>query len=139
MINTTGKTFQQVSDEIAAKLVQQGCQCTSDHDSDQCLYGDWLGNHCAAGWLLPPDLANRLDGTLGISMLLDEHSAEIGENAEFIAKYKRPMIYIQELHDVPEDYFRITIALRDLIPDFNGDAWLPWVKLIADERADAFD
>ena len=95
MIDTTGKTLQEVSDEIAAKLIEQGERCVNS--SGYCQYSNDKGQHCAVGWLLPED-DPRLMSTIGsVNDLLTFDN--LGVNDAFIRKHCKPLKWLQAFHD----------------------------------------
>jgi hypothetical protein len=121
MINTTGKTLQQVSDEIAGKLIKQGKQCLLGNG---CAYGDGEGNHCGIGWLLDESDEAVMRYVGGVNSLLGHHS-DLGSNDAFIRENYGVLDRVQLLHDDPSHSFHARTAITNL----NLDAWQPWLDL----------
>jgi hypothetical protein len=121
MIDTTGKTLQQVSDEIAGKLIKQGKKCTDD--VGKCGYGDGLGNHCGIGWLLDSTSKEVMLFAGNLGDLLEEHT-DLGINDAFIREHKMTLADIQILHDSPNPY-----DIQRVAKELNLDAWQPWFDL----------
>ena len=128
MIDTTGKTIQQVSDEIAAKVIGQGGQSISSNGF--CLYDDEKGRHCAVGWLMEKgsDAMKKLGG---LSDLLERPTdIDFGVNDEFIRENKTVLCVLQSLHDSRYKRYRLD-SIRCLKVDHEIDttAWTPWVEM----------
>jgi len=126
MINTKGKTLQEVSDEIAKKLIEQGSPCS---EGGICCYG--LGEtHCAIGWLLPEDSeAMKAEGN--IFRLLEEYSV-LGPNEQFLRENLGALSLLEVIHDIEfrgglDTYNR---QERIMKRDHNVDieAWKPWFE-----------
>lgn len=109
MIATEGKTLEQVVHEILDKLVAQGQPSvkklpantennSTDVDRYTCLYGDGKGNHCAVGWLLPPERQDLMEFFGDLGYLHDSHS--LGANDSFIRNNLGVLQEIQHLHDM---------------------------------------
>ena len=126
MISTTGKSFQQVLNEIAAKLIEQGVRCYSESD-EQCLYGDGSGNHCAVGWLIPEG-SEAMTSKHGVNGMLVEHYIHLGENRDFIMNNGYELRFVQALHD-SATVSSIDDALERLGTKYNLEAWTPWIAL----------
>ena len=133
MITTTGKSVQQVLDELAVTLIKQGRRCLKNTghltNGEVCVYGDNNGNHCGIGWLLPCD---RLDLMLymgSLSTLLDEN-IDLGPNDSFIRKNKSLLSLIQSLHDLKSYIYR-RITSEKISSNFgiNMSSWTRWIEL----------
>jgi hypothetical protein len=119
MINTTGKTIQQVSDEIAGKLIKQGKQCLL---GDGCAYGDGQGNHCGIGWLLEESNEAVMSSEGDLNDLQLTHN-DLGINDAFIRENYGVLGRIQGLHDSPQ------YGYGGKLNNLNLDAWQPWFDL----------
>jgi hypothetical protein len=124
MIDTTGKTLQQVSDEIAGKLIKQGKKCT-DGDNNGCAYGDDGGNHCGIGWLLDGANHGQMEH-VGNLWSLSEDYPDLGINDAFIRENQDILARIQLLHDDPSNTFQ---KHNGAPLNLNLDAWQPWFDL----------
>lgn len=132
MINTTGKTLQQVSDEIAAVLIKQGKRCTVDEFHNQCAYGDKLGNHCAVGHLLPSSDTTIMDYEGSVkSMIRKFESVELGVNGRFINENIAFLKNIQAIHDTL-GIINVADNINHLAKSFdlNVSAWDGWVEAL---------
>ena len=132
MIITEGKTIQQVSDEIAAKLIVQGHRCilrSVPGIGSMCSYNDGNGNHCAIGWLLPEDhRCNEHHG--GINSLISTWE-DIGTNDQFIRDNWEILEVLQDVHDNPSQ-LEITFL------ECNGldmTAWGEWISMDHTQRS----
>ena len=94
MIDTTGKTIEEVVEEMFALLVKQGGRCV-DEDGN-CSYGDRLGNHCAIGFLIEEQMMDCSDG---VDAMVRNFNISIGANAGFIAMNLNVLSLCQKLHD----------------------------------------
>jgi hypothetical protein len=121
MIDTTGKTIQQVSDEIAGKLIKQGKRCIQG-DNGRCVYGDGLGNHCGIGWLLDASNDSIMGNWRGVQCLSNS-SIDLGINDAFIREHYGVLGWIQDLHDSPQ------YRHGGKVTSLNLDAWQPWFDL----------
>lgn len=142
-IDTAGKTFQQVSDEIAGRLVQQGKRCVLTEGGDTCAYADTEGNHCAVGWLLDPEDTELLDLEADVEALLVhiETSDILQPNLDFITTHKNKLQVIQALHDnaynasLSKEMIKEGIQeeqdedTRIELMNLNFDAWNAWLDL----------
>lgn len=106
MIDTTGKTLQQVVAEVMDKLVEQGSRCTVTQGSnDFCQYSDGNGKHCAVGWLLPEDVAALevyQDSSVSslISHITNNQPAFMDEEwFKFLNSNRTAMMNLQSMHD----------------------------------------
>jgi hypothetical protein len=122
MIDTTGKTLQQVSNEIAGRLIKQGKKCTAN-DDNSCVYGDGEGNHCGIGWLLDSTSKEVMSFVGNITSLLTDHD-HLGINDAFLREHQSILGDIQLLHDMPRD-----LHARANLDSLNLDAWQPWFDL----------
>jgi hypothetical protein len=122
MIDTTGKTIQQVSDEIAGKLIKQGKKCLNI--GGNCDYGDDEGNHCGIGWLLDESNEAVMGFEGGLAGLIAHHN-DLGINDAFIRENYGVLDRVQLLHDDPNHTFHTRSAITNL----NLDAWKPWFDL----------
>jgi len=136
MIDTTGKTLQEVSDEIAGKLIEQGSRCVRSENSEfpnadvRCAYSDGEGNHCAIGWLLDPknEAVMSFGGGLDSMSLAELISEE--PNKEFISENREALIVIQRIHDHPrKEGRRDNLGVLAIEHGLDTSAWLPWVEL----------
>ena len=125
MIDTTGKSLQQVSDAIAGKLIRQGGQCL-DEDGN-CAYGDGKGNHCAIGWLLS-ETSPLMNSGHTLSGLVETNSLEQEPNREFIIGNVGALFLIQSLHDSLLNRSGRCEKIA-IIHDLNMDAWSEWVEM----------
>lgn len=97
MINTDGKTVQQVITEVLEKFIDQGKRCTR---GGNCVYGDDQGNHCAIGWLLPDDREDLMKFEGSLSSLVTEVD-DLGPNDVFIQNHFGVLNVLQLFHDSP--------------------------------------
>lgn len=126
MISTIGKSFQQVLNEIAAKLIEQGVRCYSESDK-QCLYGDEYGNHCGVGWLIPEG-SEAMTSRDGVDDMLDEHYIHLGENRDFIMNNRYDLEDVQALHDA-DSHKSLDSVMDNLGAKYNMEAWTQWIVL----------
>lgn len=99
MIITEGKTLQQVVNEIAEKLIQQGKPCIKlSSPVTACAYGDNKGNHCAIGWLLPEERDDLMMDGGNVSQLVDYYD-DLGPNDDFIRENEVFLFFLQGIHD----------------------------------------
>lgn len=119
MIDTTGKTFLQVLDEISDALERQGkpcCKFTEPTDPDEtpiqygCAYGDKEGNHCSIGWLLPEERKDLMGYERGVAELITDKKS-IGTNHKFIRSHALLLEAVQYIHDC-SDYQPGSFPLR---------------------------
>lgn len=138
MITTEDKTLQEVSDEIAAALIAQGKRCMSIEG--RCAYGDNQGNHCAVGWLLPPERDDLMAYIGGVPTLVDTFE-DLGPNDEFIREHVELLSHIQDAHDASSGVRLHNAIARSLNAAFgNNDkysiaAWTPWIELRTQQEA----
>ena len=128
MIDTSDKTLQQVSDEMAAKLIAQGKPCVTSN-GDSCAYTDGKGNHCAIGWLLPDsDYIKDYMETI-TTMVANFSNEKLGSNASFLKEHVKELSQLQMLHDYDIKYSR-EIHQESIQERFNLDmsAWDEWVN-----------
>jgi len=125
MITTEGKTLQQVSDELAETLINQGERCVGVVG---CVYGNGRGQHCAVGWLLPED-PELMQFKGPLHDLIVEQTG-LGPNESFLKKNVKFLDYIQSLHDAKTKRYRKRIVGR-VSEEFDLDmtAWQPWVDM----------
>jgi hypothetical protein len=131
MIDTTGKTLQEVSDEIAAKLIEQGERSVrATHlGANRCAYSDGEGRHCAIGWLLNPRNGGAMSFVGGVGGLrfggfLSREPAE-----SFINEHMGTLRIIQALHDNTTKVGRQREVGRLSSRGIDTKAWKPWVAL----------
>ena len=127
MIDTTNKTLQQVSDEIAAALIKQGKQCVDDEGNF--VYRDNEGNHCAIGHLLEPNSKTMGSTDILVGILAEFDDDEIGVNNDFLCIHIDPLCYIQSIHDTTSQ----KTALRYLMMleqhySLDISAWSEWIE-----------
>jgi len=127
MINVKGKTVQQVSDEIAAKLIQQGRRSM---DAQQCEYQDSRGNHCSVGWLLEKGSeAMQFDGSLE-DLIKNQH--HLGVNDGFICENFEFLQVLQALHDSEKEdrpeIVGVDSEFQEMIGDIDMAAWDKWIN-----------
>lgn len=127
MIDTTNKTLQQVSDEIAKALIKQGKQCV-DSNGD-CVYQDDLGNHCAVGFLLESGSGIMgYDGSLQ-PLLSDFEATELGVNGRFLHDNWQALKVIQCIHDANDR--RTAQRNADQLEKYHNvdvSAWSEWIE-----------
>lgn len=132
MITTEGKTLQQVSDEIAAKLIAQRKPCMLENP-ERCVYGDKNGNHCAVGWLLPennPELMGSSSGVKSLTTKVQRGLIHLGKNQKFIIKHADALSVMQSLHDIKDPASR-QYSADQLTQEHGLDmaAWQPWINM----------
>lgn len=127
MIDTSGKTLQQVNDELAEILSQQVERCMSDEG--HCAYGNAREQHCAVGWFLDPSIDGVMDFRGGVQTLVNSYES-LGPNDEFILGHVEFLQCLQDLHDRSFKADR-EAALERIVSDHGLDmtAWQPWVEL----------
>jgi len=123
MIDTTGKTIQQVSDEIAVALIKQGDRCVNDNGG--CMY-EKDGMHCAIGWLIPKD-SDAMMCKNGAFSLMTEHFNELGVNAEFIKENIDVLEVLQAIHDSNTREGRIEELKDSNLTNIDMSAWHDWI------------
>ena len=122
MITTAGKILPEIVDEIFGKLVKQGGVCET---SGICMYGR-ENDHCALGWLLPPDNADLMVADGGVHDLLTDYRGELGPNETFILTNRSLMVCLQNFHDadgkhtLDESYGELPPFAKELP---NTNAW----------------
>ena len=139
MITTEGKTTEQVIAEIFAKLVEQGKPCFV---AGRCAYGDEEGNHCAVGWLLPPDDDRLMGLVVTVDDLCTTMPSRLGPNGSWIQENSGLLCHIQNLHDFTTDPPRprsVRLCLSEIERDFPPEVYqavcehaAPWFALFPD-------
>ena len=123
MIITANKTLQEVSDEIAAKLIRQGHRCLDQ--AGYCSYDDCNGNRCAIGWLLE----NPQFFIGSMSDIIKSPQFKHEPNKEFILFHFDQLVVLQGLHDASsKDYARFSLDKAKEI-GLDTTAWEPWIQL----------
>ena len=130
MIDTTGKTLQQVSDEIAAVLIKQGEQCLDINNPEACAYEDNNGLHCAVGHLLPSGVPDLIGNSTTIDAVLQVDAVIMCRNYKFISDNIEALTSIQRIHDGGTYGMRVH-ARSQLRMNHKLDtkAWDAWVKM----------
>ena len=127
MIDTTNKPLQQVSNEIAAALTNQGKRCVNS--DDECVYQDSEGNHCAIGFLLEPNSDPIFNVTDLCDILLDFDEDEIGVNSGFIRENYNALSHIQSIHDTTHNQRAIECTeILEGLYEINMSAWSEWIE-----------
>ena len=123
MIDTKGKTINQVAEEVFSRLVKQGGRCL-DGGGRACCYGDGTGNHCAIGWLLPEHL---MDAGAGVRELFD--SEELGPNHDFIGEHLTILKDMQILHDTDSAGVRGVTREKLMEAGVESESIDTWVEM----------
>jgi len=126
MIDTAGKTLNQVCEEIFQLLNKQGKRCVNESG---CVYGNDEGHHCAVGFLLPEDDKKLMNFSGSLNQLIN-HSGigDLGINGKFIEKYFTELTLLQSVHDCVTKEYRISardeLADRFRIKNEYMDQWV---------------
>lgn len=127
MIDTTGKTFQEVSDELAEVLIKQGKRCMNN--MGKCCYADGKGNHCAIGHLIDKSYYHSPGGVHNLVHAAKNRESTLGINHKFIEDNMSILGLYQSLHDHSTKYVRANIIKKIKRKGINMDAWIPWIEL----------
>lgn len=125
MILTQGKTLQEVVDDIAAVMIQQGCLCLND---ELCAYGNEQGEHCPVGHLLPEDREELMSSPQGVRGLCELYP-DLGPNDQFIRDNIEAMEDLQRLHDGSAADNLITINKNPTNYEFDATPFIPFLEL----------
>jgi hypothetical protein len=117
-------TVQQAIEYSLDKLVKQGKRCMGS--SNDCMYGDEEGNHCAIGWLLDADNKSLMKDGGSVTDLYDVRAVPklIRDNIE-------TFLFFQGFHDVPYKELRLMYKgnLRDSGIDTSHPNFQAWIDL----------
>jgi len=126
MIDTSGKEVKEVITEIFREIVGQGGRCWGEGGS--CFYGNYLGHHCAIGWLLPPDRKDLMNFRAYICDLTVNFK-DLGPNDAFIRENECLLKIVQEIHDEPGRCQKKIDGLKDVVGDIPEiNQWIGMFK-----------
>lgn len=96
MIETQGKSAQQVVDEIFKALVSQGGKCMNQ---GVCAHTDFNGRYCAFGVLLDPYDKELMKYQGSCDYALKDFASRLGVNEDFININIKLLRQLQLIHD----------------------------------------
>ena len=109
MIDTTGKTVEEVVSEMFKALFEQGEPCIQDK---VCSFGNDKGQHCAVGFLLDEEVDDGIMQSKDSIIDLSRYYS-LGVNRDFIIENERILLECQRIHDA-DNKFRIEMD-RDFL------------------------
>ena len=109
MSDTTGKSVEQVVNEIFKTLCEQGEPCIQDK---VCSFGNDKGQHCAVGFLLDEEVDDGIMQSKDSIMDLSRYYS-LGVNRDFIIENERILLECQCLHDA-DDLHKLITTSSDL-------------------------
>ena len=125
MIDTTGKTIEEVVEEMFKALCEQGEPCM---DNNVCSYGNDDGQHCAVGFLLDDKVDDGIMQSRDSIRDLSRHYS-LGANHDFIMANESILLECQCIHDADNEISitsykeHLAIKLGGITPQYV-DQWV---------------